>query len=470
MQQAIHLTSASVNLAQFTVDNSLFPLEVKGISNVMIPVKFTPTASNELLGQIAVVFQDGALYKAIVTAKGLEDAKYTHDLTLPIAVNLVGGEKTSIPFNITNTSTAVGLEYVFKNSKHIAVSNDEIGIAIGENNKKVIADYGYTWSLSDASKIFHKWDVLNLDEGRLEIAANKYTSIELPFEFPFYGKYYKTIWISSKGYISVIEPKNEPIDFEFRVDDKFYGVIAPLWSSIKPNDNGDGINYEIKDNKLIVQWYEMKGQNSSSEPGTVSFQVEIDAEGTIKFHYGEIETWGGFIKYGIKSPDGTEFLEEPKANIMMWANIKDNTSIIIAPPQHGNMDATKKTAFNLTLSAEDIFYPGKYQDTLMLVTNSKNQKTLEIPVELNVTGTPILVATDTITWNEIVFRDNLTLREAIRLTNKGYANLKIATINAEGLTGLTLFDEAGNKIIRNSSGVLLSKISIDPWETTDNLC
>ena len=100
----------------------------------------------------------------------------------------------------------------------------------------------------------------------------------------------------------------------------------------------------------------------------------------------------------------------------------------------------------------------------MLVTNSKNQKTLEIPVELNVTGTPMLAATDTITWNEIVFRDNLTLREAIRLTNKGYANLKIAAINAEGLEGLTLYDEAGKKIIRNSSGVLLSKISINPWE------
>ncbi|WP_164975191.1 S8 family serine peptidase [Lutibacter sp. HS1-25] len=463
--ETINLTSASVNLSQFTVDNSLFPIAVKGISNVMIPVKFTPTASNELLGQISVVFQDGSLYKAIVTAKGLEDAKYTLDLTLPIAVNLAGGEKTTIPFNITNTSNTVGLEYVFKNSKHIAASNNEFGLAIGENNKKAIDNYGYTWSLSDALKIFHKWEVLNLEEGRLELAQNKYTSVKLPFEFPYYGKSYNTIWISSKGYISVIEPKNEPLEFEFRVDDKFYGVIAPLWSSIKTNDNGDGINYEIKDNKLIVQWYEMKGQNSSSEPGTLSFQVEIDADGYIKFHYGDIETWGGLIKYGIKSPDGTEFIEEQKANIMMWANIKNNTSIIIAPPQHGNIETTKKTAFNLTLSAEDIFYPGKYQDTLMLVTNSKNQKTLEIPVELNVTGTPVLVATDTIAWNEIVFRTNLKLREKISLSNKGYANLQIATINAEGLESLTLFDEAGNKIIRNSSGVLLSKISIDPWDT-----
>jgi len=463
--QAINLVAAAVNLSQFTIDNSLFPIEVKGISNIMIPVKFTPTNTNKLQANIAVNFQDGSLYNAVVTAEGAEDSKYTLDLTLPITVNLVGGEQTKIPFNINNTSNTATLEFVVKNSKFSSVSNDATGKAIGDNNKKVISDYGYNWDLSDASKIFHKWDVLDQKEGKLDFVTKNYTSIKLPFEFPFYGKTYNTIWISSRGYISVFEPKNEPVDVEFKVNDNFNGVIAPLWSNIIPNDNGNGINYQIKGDKLIVQWYELKGQNSSAEPGTLSFQVEIDKEGYIKFHYGDIETWGGLIKYGIKSTDGTEFLEEPKANIMIWANIKNNSTIIIAPPQRGSINATQKTVLNLTVSAKDIFYPGKYQDKIVLLTNSKSQKTLEIPVEINVTGAPILAATEAITWNEIIFKNNLTLREAIHLSNKGYGLLQVNTITSEGLEGVTLYDKDGNKILRNGAGVLLNTISINPWET-----
>jgi subtilisin family serine protease len=463
--KAINLVSASVNLSQFTIDNSLFPLEVKGVSNIMLPVSFTPTTANELQGEISVNFQDGTVYKAIVTAEGLEDSKYTHDLTLPISVNVTGGEKTSIPFNITNTGNSAGLEYVFKNSKFIAVSNDAIGKAIGENSKEVITDYGYTWELSDSLKIFHKWDALNLEEGRLEIAANEYKSIELPFDFPFYGENYNTIWISPNGYIAVKEPNKQPQSPGFYTDDEFYGVIAPLWATLKLNDNGNGLNYKVQDNKLIVQWYELKGQNSSSDPGTVSFQVEINAEGVIKFHYDKIDTWGGLVKYGIKSPDGTEFLEEPRSIIMNWASIKDDSSILIAPPQHGKIDTQQQDAFNLTVSAENIYFSGKYQDTLILVSNSKNQKTLEIPVELNVTGAPVLFATDSLNWNDIIFKDNLTLRKAIHLTNKGYDVLKVATIASDGLENLNLYDEAGNRIIRNSSGVLLSSLDVNPWET-----
>ena len=463
--KAINLVSASVNLPQFTIDNSLFPIEVKGISNIMLPVSFTPTTANYLQGEISVNFQDGTVHKSIVTAEGKEDSQYSHDVSLPISVNLTNGAKTSVSFNVRNTSNSADLEYVFKNSKFISVSNDATGKAIGDNNKEVITDYGYTWAISDSLKIFHKWDVLNLQEGRLEIATNEYKAIELPFEFPFYGKNYNTIWISPNGYIAVKEPKGQPETPEFFTDDEFYGVIAPFWATLKLNENGNGLNYKVQDNKLIVQWYKLKGQNSSSDPGTVSFQVEIDADGAIKFHYGDIETWGGLLKYGIKSPDGTEYLDELKSNIMLWASIKNNSSLLISAPQHGKIVPQQEDSFNLTISAEDIYYPGKYQDTLMLVSNSKNQKTLEIPVELNVTGSPVLFTTDSISWNDIIFRPNLTLRNAIHFTNKGYDVLKVATITSDGLEGFNLYDEAGNRIIRNSSGTLLNTINVNPWET-----
>lgn len=466
--QAINLVSAAVNLSEFTIDDSLFPLEVKPISNIMLPVTFTPTTANKFIGEISLNFQNGAVYDAVITADGLEedeDPQYTHNLTLPISVNLIGGEKTTIPFNINSIANSVGLDYVFKNSKYSSASNDLIGKAIGENNKKVSDDYGYTWQLSDSLKIFHKWDFIDQQEGQIKMAANEYESIELPFEFPFYGEYYSTIWVSTNGYISIQEPNNEPSNLEFNTDDEFNGIIAPFWTKLKTNDNGVGINYKLQNNTLVVQWYELTSQNSSVNPGTLSFQVEINAEGYIKFHYSEIDTWGGALKYGIKSPDGTEYLEELRSIIVKWANINDDTTMIIAPPQHGAIDVLQQDDLNLTVTAEDIYYPGIYQDTIMLVTNSKNQKTLEIPIELNVTSTPNLTVKDTLSWNEVVFNNNLKINENILLSNKGYEIIEISTIDSDGLEGLTLYDEAGNKIIRNSSGDLLNNIELNPWET-----
>lgn len=460
--QAINLVAASVDLAPFTIDNSLLPLTVKAYSNVMLPIKFTPVTSNKLQGTIEVKFQDGSLFTAVVTAEGAEDSSYSHDLGLPISVNVVGGEQVTVPFNLTNTSNAT-LEYVFKNSNFSAVADDLTGKAIGENNKKVISDYGYNWSLSDAKKVFHRWDAIDAAEGKVDFGTKSYTSIELPFEFPFYGKKYNKIWISHRGFISVFEPKAEPLSFEFRTDDKFFGVVAPLWSNIVLNKDGSGVNYQIIDDKLTVQWNNLIGSDPSAEPGSLTFQVEIDKEGYIKFHYKDIETYGGIIKYGIKSTDGTEFLEETRSNIINWANIKNNSTIIISPPQRGKLDPTQKSALSITVSAKDIYYPGKYQDKIVLQTNSRNQASLEIPVEINVTGNGILKPTEAINWNEVVFKNNLVLREAVHLQNKGYATLNINSIVTEGVTA-TLYDVDGNRIIRTSTGVLLKNISINPWD------
>ncbi|TNJ42888.1 S8 family serine peptidase [Tamlana fucoidanivorans] len=463
--QAINITALSSGLAQFTIDASVLPIMLNATSNVMLPVTFTPTNSNELVGNVTVGFEDGSIQQAVLRAKGLDDAHYTHDLPLPISVSLGGGEKTSVPFNITNTSSAVGLEYVFRNSTFASVANESTGKAIGANNRKATEDYGYAWKLSDSLKVFHKWDMIDLNEGRLELEENGYTSVELPFEFPFYGEYYSTIWISINGYISVKKPSNQPGEPTFVIGDDFNGVIAPLWTNLKLLENNNGLNYKLEDDTLVVQWYKLVGQNASMSPGEVSFQVEINNDGYIKFHYDDIETWGGLIQYGIKSPDGTEFLQEEKALIMSWANIKNHTSYIIAPPQVGSVSTQQQEALNLTVSAEDIYYPGIYSDTISLVSNSNSQKTLEVPVEIHVTGAPKIAVTDTLSWDNIVFRNNLILTKTLKITNKGYDILKVTQIASEGLDGFNLYDEAGNKIIRSSSGVLLSAINIKPWET-----
>ncbi|WP_224489331.1 S8 family serine peptidase [Robertkochia flava] len=460
----VNLTAVNSNNPVFSPDSMRFPLEVPALSNLMIPVHFTPEVTGEDSGVIELYFDNGVTEQVALKAQAGRDVTFSHDLSLPVVVNLRGGESTTVPFNISNTGANIDLDYVFKNSLLGSVTETDSVSAIGINNKNAMQTYGYTKKVSDSSGVFHKWDALDMDKGKLKLEPGAYTRLELPFDFPFYGAYYSTVWISVNGYISVAEPRNEPINPEFETGDEFNGIIAPFWTQLKLQANGDGLNYRLEEESLVVQWTGLTSQNSSMNPGLVTFQMEIRSDGTIKFHYFDIEGWGGLLKYGIKSPDGTEFLDDPKTMIMTWAKIKDRTSLIINPPSHGKLPAGKQSVFNLKLNAGNMYYPGSYRDTITMVTNSISQKQLEIPVEVHVSGSPVMAVSDSLVWEEVIFRENLKLKRELVLTNKGYAPLSVENINYEGLEGLVLYDKEGNRLVRSSSGELLEPIDLDPWE------
>ncbi|MCX2743832.1 S8 family serine peptidase [Mangrovivirga sp. M17] len=464
--EKITLNSVVNNIPEFYPVNVNFPLTINGNSKELVPVEFTPAASSEYTGKLTFSFDDLSTHEVIVTGNGLSDAEYTFDLQTPVSVSLKGGEKTTVPFTLTNTGNDKELNFIFKNGTYSSIADLDSGRAIGSNGEGLIGEYGYSVDISDSTKIFHKWQPLDQDKNKVELNDNGNLKIDLPFQFPFYGKKYSSIWISKNGYIAVEDPENEPINVDFGASEDFKGVIAPFWTKLQL-DNGNGLNYSLEDDQLIVQWTNLQAEGGGTiNPGKVTFQVEINNEGVIKFHYMDISSWGGLLLYGLKSPDGTEIVSTDRNYLIVnWADFTNNSTMIINPPQHGAINILSDKQLNLTVSAEDIYYTGVYSDTIELHTNSAAQSLLKIPVEISVSEAPVLSVTDSLINKEVIFKEGLVLTNEISLFNQGYGVVSISNISFEGLESLTVYNEEGSKIVKSSSGDLLSPLKINPWET-----
>ena len=117
------------------------------------------------------------------------------------------------------------------------------------------------------------------------------------FAFPFFGKNYTQITLSSNGNIFFSEPpvRTDPSLADNPADDppgsRFYlagyQMIAGLWADLdlSTTRRGDAGIYEVQSpNKVIYRWQGM--QFGCDVCGPVNFEIELNADGTIKTRYG----------------------------------------------------------------------------------------------------------------------------------------------------------------------------------------
>ncbi|MCK9292123.1 MAG: hypothetical protein M0P54_11000 [Bacteroidales bacterium] len=131
-------------------------------------------------------------------------------------------------------------------------------------------------------------------------------AIELPFEFPFYGEKYSTIYAAVDGFI-LFEPSL--VTWPFYIAGKSYliqnKIIAPTLSKpfqINPN-NGEGIWVEITGHSVAIRWkVSVNGQGGNS---TVLMAAILHEDGRIEFHYGQHNAAYYIARFaGISAGDG----------------------------------------------------------------------------------------------------------------------------------------------------------------------
>ncbi len=456
------ITGISFNSADFLVQKEL-PISVNSSSEYQLPVKFAPTSIGAVNTSMTLDFANGDRVTVILTGSGKADPEYVLNIPSSISVDLKGGESVRVPFSISNQDKGVDLDFSFQNSVFASVETDGIQKGAGNNEDFVSEKYGYTWKVSDSLKIFHKWDDISADAELLRIEHGKQKAIKLPFQFPFYGDLYDTIWVSKNGYVTVIEPEDDQVSIEFKKDDGLRGMIAPFATYLVPSTDDGGVMLRKEADRIYVQWDSFIGEDSNGTGGAITFQLEMLSDGSINFHYKDVEKWVGVLQYGLESPDETETVETPKSWILSWSVISDNMTIAIAPPLKGQMISGGNRDFDLVVSAERIYHSGTYQDTVELYSNSRQNPVQRIPLSVKVTGEPILVAPEKLEWTEAIFSDDCKLKRKVKLYNKGYETLSLTKIGFEQLDGLTLYDQSGKTITQNSAGTLLKAIEIEPW-------
>ena len=349
----------------------------KNFSNESKDVRITlPTdKSGNISDELTVNYADGKSQSIPVKAVviGAPTVKVTPDnaeLTAPY-----GGEANTT-FNIANNGDEP-LEVATKAADWYTFAN-------GIDDEQSTVNYTYMASDDYADVKFDWVDILNDFDEHCNFAYFANTTdnkeVELPFEFPFYGKKYKKMYLYDTGFMQFTKPKEDYKMFpeppaSLPNGESFYrNILCPLWGnhSMTPYQV-DGIYYKKFDDHVVVTFKNygnsvMDGFNFQAilhKDGTVKFQYSLDPTGQLNGIFGIAGAQDNDAKRGFTIPGN--YVGPGKA-----INVYPEFNYVIAPGKSVDMPIaldTKKIA-------------DTYDNVLSLATNDPQNKGVEIPVKL----------------------------------------------------------------------------------------
>ena len=118
--------------------------------------------------------------------------------------------------------------------------------------------------------------------------------VNLPFAFPFYGKSFTQVTVSSNGYLvlgntTATSYSNAQLSWE-GTSSAPAGLIAPLWDDWNSAAGGDVYAGSVG-SAFVVEWRDLYRYGQSSGGG-YTFKVKLYGNGDFEFHYGTLT--GGY--------------------------------------------------------------------------------------------------------------------------------------------------------------------------------
>ncbi|MCK5076823.1 MAG: T9SS type A sorting domain-containing protein, partial [Calditrichia bacterium] len=171
--------------------------------------------------------------------------------------------------------------------------------------------YGYTWVDSDepGGPAYNWFDIssVGINSG---IASDDVVNgpFDMGFDFKFYGETYNQIYISSNGWITFTATSSSAYS-NGRIPSTSApnNILAPFWDDLNPSLGGNIFYYYDEANqRFIIQFQEVSHYGSS---GVYTFQVIINASGSIKYQYQTVTGLLNSSTIGIENADGTDGLE-----------------------------------------------------------------------------------------------------------------------------------------------------------------
>ncbi len=118
--------------------------------------------------------------------------------------------------------------------------------------------------------------------------------VNLPFSFPFYGKTFTQVTVSSNGYLvlgntTASAHSNQQLSWEGTTSAPA-GMIAPMWDDWNPTAGG-AVYAGSVGSAYVVEWRDLYHYGQSSGGG-YTFKVKLYSDGDFEFHYGTLT--GGY--------------------------------------------------------------------------------------------------------------------------------------------------------------------------------
>ena len=216
------------------------------------------------------------------------------------------------------------------------------------------------------------------------IDKTDFKKVELPFEFPFYGKKYKSMYIYNTGFVSFDAPVEDYKQFpeppaSLPTTETFYtNIICPFWGNHSMNTpSSDGVYYKAKDDEVIVSY---KNYGNTMMQG-MNFEVILRKDGSFKFQYNvdpDGFQLGVFGLCGIMDHTGTRGITPADMYIT------DGNAVEFSPYKNYVVAPGEQVEMPVELKANQL--ADTYDYELNVTTNDPSRASVKIPVTLNVTG------------------------------------------------------------------------------------
>lgn len=216
------------------------------------------------------------------------------------------------------------------------------------------------------------------------IDKTDFKKVELPFEFPFYGKKYKSMYIYNTGFVSFDAPVEDYKQFpeppaSLPTTETFYtNIICPFWGNHSMNTpSSDGVYYKAKDDEVIVSY---KNYGNTMMQG-MNFEVILRKDGTFKFQYNvdpDGFQLGVFGLCGIMDHTGTRGITPADMYIT------DGNAVEFSPYKNYVVAPGEQVEMPVELKANQL--ADTYDYELNVITNDPSRASVKIPVTLNITG------------------------------------------------------------------------------------
>ncbi len=355
------------------------------------PVNIEPGMSKDFI--ITVSTATEGVVEGQVTAVTAEG-----DLTCSIKAEVIGCPEIAIaPDNITETvesGTPLSKDVTITNNGNetlrYSIAPDQLVNLTLPEKDGATTSYAYRFSGDDSSVKFHWEDIETNGLGEQNTLSyymlHDYVAVDLPFEFPFYGKKYSKMYIYNTGFVSFTERHDDKLwpepPAEFPQGTVYTNIIAPYWGlhSMDQTKTAGTFHYVTED-RAVISFMEY---GNSMNIG-VCYQLILEKDGSFRFQYkGASDSAIIFAPFGLA---GISNVDASEGILLPERMIKFNSAVEFTPVVELPLAASESD--NIQIAVDTKRMAGEYNADLKVTTNVPGSENLTFPVNVTITGTPV---------------------------------------------------------------------------------
>ena len=442
----------------FRTAEALLPITVKNVGNAVLEVYsvyldsdnmtlLTPTSFNIAPGNskdimvqmptekegvventIHISYAGGVCHQAI-TGEVIGVPEATLNFT-EINETLASGSVMNKTLTVTNTGNEPLIYSI--------TPNEFIGMPVASADENSSIVYEYSSSVDNANVAYDWIDIetngLGAQNNVTYYMKHDFVAVDLPFEFPFYGKLYNKMYIYNTGFISFTERPDDKIwpepPAELPSQQTMYtNMLAPYWGMHSMDQTRTaGTFHYVTEDRAVISFMEY---GNSMNRG-VCFQVVMNRDGSFRFQYkGAFEEaliFNMFGVAGIANEGGTEGIGLPSRYV------KFGEAVEFYPVKTDKIANGDSRNLDLRILANRM--AGNYSSNLVMHTNVPGSEKIELPIQLNITGKPDAVFPESITaeWVSGTASGPVTGSAELpwKLINNGTAEYTVTDIRMAG--------------------------------------